>query len=85
MSGNTVVTFYSIVPVQRKYIAIMSSGLWTFLLLLLLDCKGFPTSAKIPHLRIHKPNPLKVGTALGTIQVLRHQRGGWVGSENGNF
>ena len=22
---------------------------------------------------------------LGTIQVLRHQRGGWVGSENGNF
>ena len=23
--------------------------------------------------------------ALGTIQVLRHQRGGWVGSENGNF
>ena len=23
--------------------------------------------------------------SLGTIQVLRHQRGGWVGSENGNF
>ena len=22
---------------------------------------------------------------LGTIQVLPHQRGGWVGSENGNF
>ena len=22
---------------------------------------------------------------LGNIQVLRHQRGGWVGSENGNF
>ena len=22
---------------------------------------------------------------LGSIQVLRHQRGGWVGSENGNF
>ena len=22
---------------------------------------------------------------LGTIQVVRHQRGGWVGSENGNF
>ena len=22
---------------------------------------------------------------LGGIQVLRHQRGGWVGSENGNF
>ena len=22
---------------------------------------------------------------LGTIQVLRHQSGGWVGSENGNF
>ena len=22
---------------------------------------------------------------LGTIQVLRKQRGGWVGSENGNF
>ena len=22
---------------------------------------------------------------LGTIQVLRHQRGGWVGSQNGNF
>ena len=21
----------------------------------------------------------------GTIQALRHQRGGWVGSENGNF
>ena len=25
------------------------------------------------------------GDILGTIQVLRHQRGGWVGSENGNF
>ena len=24
-------------------------------------------------------------TQLGGIQVLRHQRGGWVGSENGNF
>ena len=23
--------------------------------------------------------------STGTIQVLRHQRGGWVGSENGNF
>jgi hypothetical protein len=23
--------------------------------------------------------------SLGTIQVLRHQGGGWVGSENGNF
>ena len=23
--------------------------------------------------------------SLGTIQVLRRQRGGWVGSENGNF
>ena len=22
---------------------------------------------------------------LGTIQVLRHQKGGWMGSENGNF
>ena len=22
---------------------------------------------------------------IGSIQVLRHQRGGWVGSENGNF
>ena len=24
-------------------------------------------------------------STLGTIQVLRQQRGGWVGSENGNF
>ena len=25
------------------------------------------------------------GYDLRTIEVLRHQRGGWVGSENGNF
>ena len=28
---------------------------------------------------------INIGLRLGTIQVLRHQRGGWVGSENGNF
>jgi hypothetical protein len=26
-----------------------------------------------------------VESTYGTIQVLRQQRGGWVGSENGNF
>ena len=26
-----------------------------------------------------------LGSLLGTIQVLRHQSGGWVGSENGSF
>ena len=26
----------------------------------------------------------KFRICFGTIQVLRHQRGGWVGSENGN-
>ena len=27
---------------------------------------------------------IDIWSCLGTIQVLRHQRGGWVGSENGN-
>ena len=31
------------------------------------------------------PKRMMLTTALGGIQVLRHQRGGWVGSENGNF
>ena len=31
------------------------------------------------------PFCMEIETALGTIQVLRHQRSGWVGSENGNF
>ena len=26
-----------------------------------------------------------MSVGLGGIQVIRHQRGGWVGSENGNF
>ena len=26
-----------------------------------------------------------ITTALGTIQVLRQQRSGWMGTENGNF
>ena len=29
--------------------------------------------------------PIDLAVQLGTIQVLRQQRGGWVGSENGNF
>ena len=34
------------------------------------------------HLSINKFRP---NSELGTIQVLRHQRDGWVGSENDNF
>ena len=30
------------------------------------------------------PTRTTIETYLGTIQVLRHQRGGWVGPENGN-
>ena len=35
---------------------------------------------KLPHIT----NVYQI-TYFGTIQELRHQRGGWVGSENGNF
>ena len=31
------------------------------------------------------PKETRLFDQLGAIQVLRHQRGGWVGSENGNF
>ena len=34
---------------------------------------------------IKLPHEVLADSMLGTIQVLRHQRGGWVGSENGNF
>ena len=41
-----------------------------------------PKSNSTPFLFFSEPSSPKI---LGTIQVLRHQRGGWVGSEIGNF
>ena len=37
------------------------------------------------QIKSHRFNFSLPAHCIGTIQVLRHQRGGWVGSENGNF
>ena len=52
-----------------------------FITSLILDVKREKTDREQPiYFSDHIQN-----FRLGTIQVLRQQRGGWVGSENGNF